>query len=192
MIDVVVLGCTAWPVLRDGAEPRDEVWVTGSLGGSAAAVRIWESGHEPSAALREAFARPRARVEEARWLVDRESVDALIDISDGLAGDAGHLAAASGTRITLEARAIPVAQAALDALGRGGALDAALYGGEDFEICFVSDPGKVDPVAFERGFGLPLTRVGTVSEGEGVWLLDEDGSSHRLERGGFDHWRDPG
>jgi thiamine-monophosphate kinase len=192
MIDVVVLGCTAWPVLRDGAEPKDEVWVTGSLGASAAAARVWESGDEPSAALRAAFAHPRPRVDEARWLVDREWADALIDISDGLAGDAGHLAAASGVRITLEVATLPVASAVLDALGREAALDLALHGGEDFELCFVTDPGKVDPGDFERRFGLPLTRVGSVSEGEGVWLLEPDGSSHRVERGGFDHWSDGG
>jgi thiamine-monophosphate kinase len=188
VVDVVVLGSTAWPVLRDGAEPDDEVWVTGLLGGSAAATRIWEAGEEPSDALREAYARPRPCIEEARWLVDREWVDALIDLSDGLAGDVGHLASASGARITLEADRIPVSGAALEALGREGALEAALHGGEDFELCFVTDPGIVDPEAFERRFGRPLTRVGTVSEGEGVWIVEEGGSVQRLERGGFDHW----
>jgi thiamine-monophosphate kinase len=107
VIDVVVLGCTAWPVLRDGAEPNDEVWVTGTLGASAAATSMWEAGEDPPAALRAAFARPTARVEEARWLVDREWLDAAIDVSDGLAGDVGHLAAASGVRITLGAAPSP-------------------------------------------------------------------------------------
>jgi thiamine-monophosphate kinase len=187
-IDVVVLGCTAWPVLRDGAEPGDEVWVTGWLGGSAAAVQVWESGTTPSASLREAYARPRPRVEEAKWLVDREWIDALIDVSDGLAGDVGHMAAASGVQIMLNPAATPVAPAAVEALGREAALEAALHGGEDYELCFAIDPGKVDPAAFERRFGIPLTRVGTVSEGKGVWLSEPDGSRRPLERGGFDHW----
>jgi thiamine-monophosphate kinase len=188
VLDVVVLGCTSWPVLRDGAEPEDEVWVTGTLGASTAAVKVWERGAAPDDALRATYAHPRPRVDEARWLVDREWVDALIDVSDGLAGDAGHLAAASGVKITLEIPRIPVAEAAEAALGREGALDAALHGGEDFELCFVTDPGKVDPEEFERRFGLPLTRVGIVSEGAGVWLVDEDGTEHAVERGGFDHW----
>ena len=188
VLDVVVLGCTSWPVLRDGAEPDDEVWVTGRLGASAAAVGVWEAGEVPTESLRASFARPRPRVDEARWLVDREWVDALIDLSDGLAGDAGHLAAASGVRVSLELSAVPVAKQALDALGAERAMEAALHGGEDFELCFVTDPGKVDPDEFERRFGLPLTRVGTVSEGEGVWLVDADGGSRRVERGGFDHW----
>lgn len=188
VIDVVVLGRTAWPVLRDGAEPFDEVWVTGSLGASAAAAHVWESGRKPSVELRDAFARPHPRVDEARWLVDREWVDALVDISDGLGGDVGHLAAASGVRITLEVDAIPVSPAAVEALGPEGALDAALHGGEDFELCVVADPGKVDAAAFEGRFGIALTRVGTVSEGEGVWLLRADGSTEPIGRGGFDHW----
>jgi len=188
VLDVVVLGCTSWPVLRDGAEPDDEVWVTGTLGASAAAVRAWEAGDAPSDALREAYARPHPRVDEARWLVDREWVDALIDLSDGLAGDAGHVAAASGMRIALEASEIPVAEAAVASLGGEAALDAALHGGEDFELCFVTDPGKVDPEEFERRFGLRLTRVGTVSEGRGVAVVEADGTVHEVERGGFDHW----
>ena len=173
VLDVVVLGCTSWPVLRDGAEPDDEVWVTGSLGASAAAASIFASGDEPPARLRAAFAHPDPRVDEARWLVDHEWLDALIDLSDGLAGDAGHLAAASGVRVCLEAARIPVSEEAASALGREKALEAALHGGEDFELCFVTDPGKVDPDEFERCFGLPLTRVGTVEAGEG-----------RLARGG--------
>jgi thiamine-monophosphate kinase len=190
VIDVVVLGCTAWPVLRDGAEPNDEVWVTGTLGASAAATSMWEAGEDPPAALRAAFARPTARVEEARWLVDREWLDAAIDVSDGLAGDVGHLSAASGVRITLSVGDLPVAPAAVDALGAERALRAALHGGEDYELCFVTDPGKVDPVAFERRFGVRLTRVGTVSEGEGVWLREADGSVRQLMEGGYDHWGD--
>jgi thiamine-monophosphate kinase len=191
MIDVVVMGCTIWPVLRDGAEPADEVWVTGTLGACAAAAKLFEAGGEPAPALRDAFVRPEPRVEEARWLVDREWVDALIDISDGLAGDAGHLAAASGMKITLDLSEIPVATAAIDALGPEDALEVALHGGEDFELCFVTDPGKVDSADFERRFGLPLTRVGSVSEGEGVWLREADGSVRLVERGGFDHWAGP-
>jgi thiamine-monophosphate kinase len=187
IVDVVALGCTAWPVLRDGAEPGDHVWVTGSLGASAAAVRAWAAGEEPAAALRQAFARPRPRVREARCLVDHEVVDALIDISDGLAGDAGHLSAASGVRITLEAAAVPVAEAAIAALGREEALAAALHGGEDYELCFVTDPGAVDPAYFRERHGLRLTRVGRVEAGDGVWLEQPDGRVERLARGGFDH-----
>ena len=122
VLDVVVLGCTAWPVLRDGAEPGDDVWVTGALGASAAAVHAWEAGEEPSAELRTAYAAPMPRVAEACCLVEHEVVDALIDLSDGLVGDLGHVAAASGVQITIETRCVPTARAAIEALGEEDAL----------------------------------------------------------------------
>lgn len=188
VLDVVVLGRTLWPVQRDGAEPGDHVWVTGALGASTAAVRAWEAGDQPAPELRAAFAAPRPRVEQARCLVEREVVDAMIDVSDGLAGDAGHLAAASGVAITLEADRIPVAEAAVKALGADAAFEAALHGGDDYELCFVTDPDVVDTAYFAERFGVRVTRVGYVTEGSGVWLQHPDGSKTRLERGGFDHW----
>ena len=141
VIDVTVLGRATWPVQRDGAEPLDDVWVTGELGASAAAVQAWRDGKVPGAPLREAFARPRPRIREAACLVEHEVVDALIDLSDGLIGDLGHLAAAGGVRITIDTDSVPVAHAAIEALGPEAALEAALYGGEDYELCFVTDPG---------------------------------------------------
>jgi thiamine-monophosphate kinase len=190
-IDVMALGYTRWPVLRDGAEPGDDVWVTGALGASAVAVRAWEGGGEPAPELRAAYARPRPRVDEARCLVEHEVVDALIDISDGLAGDAGHLASASGVRVIIEEERVPLAEAAVRAVGRDATLEAALHGGEDYELLFVTDPGAVDVAYFRDRYGLALTRVGRVTEGEGVWRQASDGTLARFTRGGFDHWAGP-
>jgi len=192
MLDVTVVGCTLWPVLRNGAEPGDELWVTGRLGASATAVRAWQQGEQPSPEARDAFARPVPRIREACCLVEQELVDALIDVSDGLAGDAGHIAAASGVKIVLEASRVPIAAAALDALGSEAALDAALYGGEDYELLFAAEPGTVDPEAFEQRFGLDLTRVGRVFEGEGVWLDTGDGEPRPVAQASFDHFRESG
>ena len=191
-VDVVALGRTTWPVLRDGAEPGDHVWVTGRLGASAAAVRVWEAGELPAPELRAAYAAPVPRLTEARCLVEHEVVDAMIDLSDGLAGDLGHVASASGVRITIELERVPVAPAAVAALGEDAALDVALHGGEDYELAFVTDPGIVDEAYFRDRYGIELTRVGRVSEGEGVWLEDASGASRRATRGGFDHWRGAG
>ena len=80
--------------------------------------------------------------------------------------------------------------ATVAALGVDGAFDAALHGGEDYELCFVTDPDAVDPALFAERFGLPVTRIGFVSEGSGLWLQRPDGSATPLERGGFDHGRD--
>ncbi|MDX1494606.1 MAG: thiamine-phosphate kinase [Longimicrobiales bacterium] len=191
-VDVVALGRTAWPVQRDGAEAGDHVWVTGTLGAAAAAVTLWEAGDQPPEPLRRAFAHPEPRVEAARCLVEQEVVDALIDLSDGLAGDAGHLAAASGVTVILEEDTLPVEPAVVDTLGAERARELALFGGDDYELCFVTDPGVVDPEYFRRKYGLQLTRVGTVipatEDGPGVRLRGADGVVRSLHRSGFDHW----
>jgi thiamine-monophosphate kinase len=193
ILDVVVLGTASKPVLRRGARPGDALFVTGDLGGAAAAVRAWRRGDRPDPAARIAFVRPRPRIEEARWLADRDALHALIDLSDGLAGDAGHLAAASGVRIDLDSASIPVHRAAREiATNADDALRLALGGGEDYELCFAAEPATVEPLIdeFTGRFGLRLTRVGTVSEGTGVALDGMISAAAAAGGIGFDHFRE--
>lgn len=190
VIDVVVIGNTDRPALRRGARPGDEIWVTGRLGAAAAAVRDWNAGYAPDPNALRAFARPVARVAEARWLAGRGLVNALIDLSDGLAGDAGHIAAASGVQIVLEAARIPVHSAVhAAAADADDALALALHGGDDYELCFAAPPGLVEAAAaaFSLDFGIPLTRVGTVHAGSGTLLRAADGDI-RPVAGGYDHF----
>jgi thiamine-monophosphate kinase len=196
VIDVVAVGSAPRPVLRSGACPGDAVWVTGRLGGAAAAVRAWQAAGSPRADARAAFARPRPRLAEATWLAERATVTALIDLSDGLAGDAGHIAAASGVRIVLDAAAIPIHPAAAAmASDADDALRLALGGGEDYELCFTAAEGAIDTLRadFERAFGVQLARVGTVgtvgTAGTvgSVLLRDTAGRTEVLRIRGFDH-----
>ncbi|HUG02101.1 MAG TPA: thiamine-phosphate kinase [Longimicrobiales bacterium] len=182
-LDVVAIGRCPAPVRRAGARPGDELWVTGRLGGAAAAVREWERGAAPSPAARSAFAAPTARVQEAAWLAARGLANALIDLSDGLSSDGGHVAEASGVAITLDAAAIPVAEEA------GATLESALHGGEDYELLIAAAPDGMAEVAgeFSERFGVELTRVGVVRAGAGVYLRGADGRELPLRRGGFDH-----
>jgi thiamine-monophosphate kinase len=148
-------------------------------------------GAPPPAAAR-LFRRPTPRIREARWLVEHAALHALIDLSDGLAGDAGHLAAASGVGITLAAADVPVHP---DAAGVGPidrALQLALGGGEDYELCLAVAPGTVEGVreAFTARFGLGLTRVGSARPGDGVTILDAQG--RRLDMHAFRHFEDAG
>ena len=191
VIDVTVVGEAEEPITRSGAQPGDELWVTGVLGGSAGAVRAWQEGAEPGPGLRASFARPTARIEEARWLADQVHVRAMIDLSDGLAGDARHLAAASGVRIRLDPRLVPVhpdlSADDTSSLALSGGL--AMSGGEDYELCFASPPGVTGPRAdeFRERFGIGLTRVGHVEEGTGVEVI---GAATGWDQGstGFDHF----
>jgi thiamine-monophosphate kinase len=192
VLDVVVLGNTLRPVTRAGARPGDSLWVTGELGAAAAAVRSWKRGRVPDPAARLAFALPTPRTAEAEWLAGREVLHALLDLSDGLVGDAGHLAAASGVRMVLDVAAIPVHPAArASAADADEALRFALSGGEDYELCFAAPQGAVEPLLapFRETFGIPLTRVGSVEAGRGVLLRREDGSVQDVAGGGFDHFR---
>jgi len=169
-IDITVVGEPGLLVTRSGARPGDELWVTGTLGSAAAAVREWTAGRIPSAAAIKAFAHPVPRLHEARWLIERGVVTAMIDLSDGLAGDSGHLAAAGNVRILLDPGAVPVSAAAQSAAEKGEALALALAGGEDYELCFTTRPGAVAGIVapFERRFDVPLTKVGIVVDGRGT------------------------
>jgi thiamine-monophosphate kinase len=191
ILDVTVLGRAPTPVLRLGAEPDDEVWVTGVLGASGGAVRSWQRDLEPPPALRAAYARPTARLAEALWLAEQVKPRAMVDVSDGLRGDVGHLAHASDVSVTLSEWLLPVDPVLTEAFGPDEAVELALGAGEDYELCFAAAPGTVEPRAdeFKARFGVGLTRVGTVGVGSGVYIrpgLAE--GARQAEEGGFDHF----
>jgi thiamine-monophosphate kinase len=193
VLDVIVVGSSGEPVVRSGAAPGDELWVTGRLGAAAAAVALLERGERPDAALRERFAAPEPRHREALWLRERGVLRALIDLSDGLAGDAGHLAAASGAAAVIEVGSLPVHPAAARvASSAAEAVRLALAGGEDYELAFAAAPGATEPLVepFHREFRLELTRVGRFEAGTGVWLEDADGG-RSAAGAGFQHFGAP-
>jgi len=157
VVDCCALGRAERPVRRVGASPGDGIWVTGALGGPLAALTAWRKGEEPAPSHRARFARPEARLGMGRWLA-AHGATAMIDVSDGLAQDAGHLAAASGVGIVLELDRLPLAEGVRDALWAAGS-------GEEYELL----------VAMPESFGSEadvaphaLTRVGECVEGRGV------------------------
>ncbi len=188
-VATTVVGRAPRPVTRVGARPGDGIWVTGVLGGARAALEAWRRGAAPADDARRAFARPEPRISAGLWLA-AHGARAMLDLSDGLAGDAGHLAAASGVRIDLELERVPVAAATIAEAKR---LDLpvqqlAAEGGEDFEL-LVALPPDFDPTAvlgFEEACGIALTRIGTVARGRGVRA---DLAGRRLELRGYDHFR---
>jgi thiamine-monophosphate kinase len=165
-IDVTVVGDVNEPLLRRGARAGDGLWVTGRLGAPLAALRAWEAGREPAAGARERFAHPVPRVEESHWLREH-GARAVIDVSDGIVADAGHLTAASGVACTIERSDVPLHPAADDPLD-------GLLSGEEYEL-LVALPGTFDPATaneFHDRFALDLTRVGSVVAGRGVTVTD--------------------
>ncbi|MBD0321256.1 MAG: hypothetical protein ICV87_13025 [Gemmatimonadetes bacterium] len=161
------------------------------LGGAAACVARLLAGRRPPRDAWAHFAEPRPRVQEARWLAERGIPSAMLDLSDGLLGDAAHLAAASGVAVLLVPELIPVHPAILrETRSRRRSLAMALGGGEDYELCFTAEAGSVEAVRrdFETRFGLPLQCVGRVGQGDGVWWVDAEGHRTPMEGHGFQHF----
>lgn len=183
---VTVVGSTSAWLGRSGAQAGDGVWVTGALGGARAALEAWTAGGEPSQLARLAFARPEPRVMVGRWLV-QAGAHAMLDLSDGLAGDAAHLASASQVALTIELERLPV-HPAVPAAGDRAPVLVAAEGGEDYEL-LVTLPetfGEGDADRCRAETGTALTRVGHVTAGEGVRLLHQ-GEPVALR--GYDHFR---
>ena len=153
-ITTTVLGSAFTALTRRGAHAGDHVYVTGTLGGPGAVLGRLLRG-ETAGAHRERFARPRARLAEARWLAERGAT-AAIDISDGLLADLRHLAAASAARIEIDAQRVPRMTDVEP--------EQALSSGEEYEL-IVTAPSALDTLDFERSFDIPLTEIGIVAAG---------------------------
>lgn len=190
VIDICAVGVVSDPVGRGGARAGDEVWLTGAVGGAAAAVQSWSRSLEPDPRARAAFERPVARVAEARWLRERAGMTALIDLSDGLASDARQIAAASGCRLRLDVDAVPLAPPLSEYASRETALRIALAGGEDYELLLCCRPGMADAVrtGFEEQFGTGLAKIGEVLEGAGVIWTSSRGTAVPPDLEGYDHF----
>ncbi len=175
-LSLTVLGTARAPLSRRGARPGDIIYVTGRLGGPSAALRALALGERPAEAHRARFAHPEPRLAAARWLAERGAT-AAIDISDGLAADLRHIAAASSVTLELDVSAVPL----LD----GVTLEDALAGGEEYELAVTS--GALDPAAFEAATGILLTAIGEVSAGASEVRAKQGRARVDLPRG-HDHF----
>jgi thiamine-monophosphate kinase len=200
-VNVTLLGeHTGTPKLRSAARPGDAVLVSGTLGRSAAGLAALEAGRARTAAVRPAaleavtaaHLRPTARVAEGRWLGAAAGVHAMMDCSDGLATDLGHVCRESrvGARVTLDSLPVdPAAREIAAALG-ADALAWATSGGEDFELLLTCDPAAVDALreGLGRATGTALTAVGEITAPEsGLTFLDAGGLPVAI-RAGYEHF----
>jgi thiamine-monophosphate kinase len=175
----VTVAVTGWGeredelVGRDGASPGDLVGVTGELGGSEAGRLLLERGDREPAELVRRHLRPEPRLTEGRALA-RAGARAMIDLSDGLATDAGHVAAASGVRLEIGLARIPCAP--------GVSPEQAASGGDDYELLFAIPPERREAAEAAA----EVTWLGDAGPGLGLALVGEDG---RVVEGlsGYEH-----
>lgn len=188
LADIVVLGTVpkGKAALRSGARLGDRVYVTGTLGGSAAAVsqmlRKATRKLNPRDYPRHFF--PEPRIEIGRILREKGLASAMIDTSDGLSTDLAHICEESGVGAELQAEAIPRARVgkALKEVD----LTLALHGGEDYELLFTASRGKRIPSAIA---GVPITQIGHITRGRKIFLVNRGGVGSELKPQGWEHFR---
>jgi thiamine-monophosphate kinase len=193
---VIAISVTGWAdaeerlVAREGAAPGEVIGVTGALGASSAgllALHERPAGLEPAiaAALAARHRRPAPRLSAGHALATAGAT-AMIDLSDGLATDARHLARASGVRLEVDTGTLPIAPGVAE-LANATNRDArtlAVAGGEDYELLFTIPADRWETAA--SAAGIPLTRLGRVLEGDGLAFTGPDAADLDPLRG-YEH-----
>jgi thiamine-monophosphate kinase len=185
-------------VRRSGARPGDDIWVTGALGDAALALLILEHPENSLATISEcreqllaALLDPTPRTFAGRMLAESGLLSSMIDISDGLLADFGHIAEQSGVGGTLHLDALPTSSA-FQATTR--CLPAfphqlVLAGGEDYELCFTAHPANREKIYdIMKKCGIDATPVGIVTKLPGVTVLQSDAIPFDLKTPGFNHF----
>lgn len=172
---------------RAGARPGDVVCVSGAPGEAAAALAALLCGStDVDPHLYARLMRPTPRV--ALGVALRGRATACIDVSDGLAADAGHIAAASGVGIVLEESALPAAPALAAAGDADAVREWILNGGDDYELCFTLPRERADERDWRASAGVEVTAIGRVDRGQGVRLRDRAGHERAAPGHGYRHF----
>ena len=187
LADIIVVGSVprGKAILRSGARPGDRIYVTGELGGSAAAVaRITDKPKgkvNPRDYPRHFF--PEPRIELGRILREKRLASAMIDTSDSLSTDLAHICEESGVGARVGASAVP--RASVGKPAREVDLELALHGGEDYELLFTAPRNRDIP---SRIAGVPITPVGHITRNRRIFLLSRGGVSQELEPRGWQYF----
>ncbi|MFT5449840.1 MAG: thiamine-monophosphate kinase [Gammaproteobacteria bacterium] len=178
---------------RAGAHSGDQLWVSGTLGDAGAGLALQQGDLRASTAkdcnyLLARLNRPTARLELGQTL--RGIATAAIDISDGITGDATHIAEQSQVGLRLFAHRLPLSDALVRVVGRSRAQRLALSAGEDYELAFCAPANQEAQVRnAARRCQIPVHCVGDVVDGDAVLVLDEN--AHPLDiPSAFDHFVD--
>ncbi|ABC32603.1 thiamine-monophosphate kinase [Hahella chejuensis KCTC 2396] len=191
-VTVTVLGRVQDQCLyRHGAAPGEDVWVSGSLGDAAAALSLLG---RPDASLTpierwlyQRYASPQPRLRLGSML--RGIATAAIDISDGLIADLAHICSASNCGALIEEGAIPLSPALLATFSKEEALNCALEGGDDYELCFTAPQSTRDLIQ-SLSADVALSRIGTLRKESGVSMQRRGEEIRLMTKGGYDHFKE--
>ncbi len=181
---------------RAGAKPGDLIFVTGELGDSAAGLEILKYGARGSRVRRtlavpkrliETHLRPTPRVEWGRTIARSHCAHAMIDISDGLSSDLGHICEQSRVGAMIAAEKIPLSLALRKAAAHlvNIPVHYALSGGEDYELLFTAPAEKLRKL---RSLEVPLHEIGEITQDRAILILDHDGKQKPLKATGYTHF----
>ena len=188
LADILVVGTVpkGKAVLRSGARAGDRIFVSGQLGGSAAAV--WQMRKKANTKLKlrddPRHFLPQPRIELGRILRERGLASAMIDTSDGLSTDLSHICEKSGVGAEVVANLIPLATVGKPA--RNVDIALALHGGEDYELLFTAPSNRRIP---SRVAGVPITQIGYITRKKKIFLMDRGGGRQELQPEGWEHFR---
>jgi thiamine-monophosphate kinase len=180
LADIAVLGSIlkGKAVLRSGARVGDFVYVTGTLGVSVATLELLREGKKPRRAMHQRHFYPEPRLPVGRYLREKKLASAMIDTSDGLSVDLGHICEESRVGAVVYAESLP-------RLPAKKGLQFALHGGEDYELLFTVAPTIRIPKLIE---GVEVTRIGEIVGGDSICVADAQGKTKLLHPEGWQHF----
>ena len=184
---------------RSGAGPGDRIYVTGTLGDSAAGLKLIKEEvkgpDEVALQLQNAHNLPVPFLEAGRMIARSGLASAMIDLSDGLLSDLRHVCEASGVGARLSRSALPLSEEVI-AFARHNGLDPyalALYGGEDYRLLVAVPEKNAGPFEsmFDKSVTFRVYGIGKMTEKKGLGIIGPAGMELCLEAAGFDHFKEP-
>jgi thiamine-monophosphate kinase len=177
-------------ILRSGARPGDSIYITGYSGDAMAGLLAFEKDADGFDNLKRKFIEPEARVKLSRALSEEFKITAMIDLSDGIASDLGHICEESACGAEVSARMLPLSSEMRELMTLYGKnpVEFALTAGEDYELLFTSPaPGLHEQNSV---IGCPVTRIGAITGNNGkIQLVDERGAKETIHRKGYEHFK---
>jgi thiamine-monophosphate kinase len=195
VLSMTAIGAAAagMEVRRRGARPGDAVWVSGTIGDAFLGLEVLRGAHQGLAAEHRAALIARFRLPEPRTELGPQLAgiaDAMIDVSDGLLADLGHICEASNAAALVELTALPLSPAARAVVAAEPAVRPLLAaGGDDYELLFTAPGNAAAAIAeLSRRLGVPIAPIGRIEPGAGVRLVDADGRAVPVAATGWRHF----